>query len=72
MTKGWATLKELQARKSNRERLVDPTELDADASYPVGGHGNALAEQAAKPNSTGSKLVEAAEGARQQATGVPA
>jgi hypothetical protein len=73
MTKGWATLKNLQTRKANRERLLDPTEMDADESFPVDGAGD-LREQAASPDSAGGQAVEAARltresAEREQATG---
>jgi hypothetical protein len=60
MTKSWATLKELQARRANREQLLDPSTMDADESFPP--HlMDAAREQAAKPDSPGGRLVESAE-----------
>ena len=35
-TKGWATLKSLKASRANREKLIDTTEMDADAAFPPG------------------------------------
>lgn len=63
-TKGWATLKDLSARKANREQLIDPSEMNADDTFPVGMVDNLRAE-AAKAGSPGSDLVEAAETSRQ-------
>jgi hypothetical protein len=60
MTKSWATVKGLQARKANRDRILDSSEMDADEAFPPGIVGR-LQEQAAKPGSTGAKLVEDAE-----------
>lgn len=59
-TKAWATLKDLQTHRANRERLHDPSEMDADASFPAGLTDN-LREQAAKPGSPGGRAVESAE-----------
>lgn len=59
MTKGWATLKSLQARRANREQLVDPSEMNADEAFPAD-----LAEhiaQAAKSGSAGADAVDNAE-----------
>lgn len=60
MTKGWATLKSLQARKANREQLVDPSEMDADEAFPAG-VADAIAAASAKPGSIGDKAVKDAE-----------
>jgi hypothetical protein len=60
VTKGWATLKELEARKANREKLLDASDMDADKTFPPGLVDN-LREQAAKPGSSGDQLVEQAE-----------
>jgi hypothetical protein len=66
-TKSWATLKELQARKSNREQLLDTSEMDADEAFPPNLVNN-LREQAAKPGSSGDQLVERAEQERAAAS----
>ncbi len=60
MTKSWATLKSLQARRANRERLLDSSEMDADEAFPAGMIGS-LQEQAAKSGSPGAAAVESAE-----------
>ena len=60
MTKGWATLKNLQARKANREQLVDPSEMNADESFPAGLVDH-VKQQAAKPGSAGYEAVKNAE-----------
>jgi hypothetical protein len=60
VTKGWATLKELEARKANREKLLDASEMNADETFPPGLVDN-LREQAAKPGSSGDQLVGQAE-----------
>ena len=64
-TKAWATLKSLQTRRANRERLLDPTEMDADQSFPVGSGKSALQEQVASPDSVGGKAVESARISRE-------
>ena len=64
MTKGWVTLKSLQARRANRERLIDPTEMDADKSFPRDSESN-LREQVASPDSVGGKAVESARISRE-------
>jgi hypothetical protein len=63
-TKAWATLKALQTRLANRERLLDPTEMNADESFPVNGAGN-LHEQPASPDSAGGQAVESARLSRE-------
>lgn len=60
MTKGWATIKEAQARRSWREPLMTSSDMDADEAFPVGGVGN-LQGEAAKSGSAGADLVESAE-----------
>ena len=61
MTKSWATIKALQARRANREQILDSSEMDADASFPVGGAGELVTKaEAAKSNSAGDTLVESA------------
>lgn len=65
MTKNWLNVKELQARLSTRERLVDPTEMNPDEAFPPGGSGDIAT--ASKLGSKGSQLVESAEGAKRQA-----
>ncbi len=60
MTKSWATLKNLQARKANREQLIDASEMNADEAFPVG-LGEHIAAQSAKSGSVGSDAVENAE-----------
>jgi len=60
MTKGWATLKNLQARKANREQLVDPSEMNADEAFPADLTEH-LKSQAAKSGSAGDELVKNAE-----------
>lgn len=68
-TKGWATLQELSTRRANRERLLDPSDMNADETFPVGlGNGDGdLRDQAAKPGSAGGQLVESAETSKQAA-----
>ncbi len=61
MTKGWATLKNLQARKANREQLVDPSEMNADEAFHPGNLQEHIAAQAAKSGSAGDTLVKNAE-----------
>ena len=65
MTKSWATMKSLQARRANRERLLDTSEMDADEAFPSGLVGGNLQEQVAKPGSAGSDAVVNAEGAKE-------
>ncbi len=60
MTKGWATLKGLQARLANREQLIDPSEMNADEAFPAGLVDHIVA-QAAKPGSPGDAAVKNAE-----------
>ena len=64
MTKSWATLKSLQARLANRDRLLDTSELNADEAFPAGMVDH-IAAQAAKSGSPGAKVVERAETTRQ-------
>jgi hypothetical protein len=66
-TKSWVTLKELQARKANREQLLDTSEMDADEAFPPNLVDN-LREQAAKSGSVGDELVERAEQERAAAS----
>lgn len=66
MTKGWATVKDMQARLSNRDALVDASQLDADETFPPGMAETLLAQaQAAKRGSAGVDAVEGAEAARE-------
>ncbi len=60
MTKGWATLKNLQTRKANREQLVDASEMNADEAFPADMVEH-IAAQAAKSGSAGAAVVENAE-----------
>ena len=60
MTPSWATLKGLQARKANREQLIDPSEMNADEAFPADLTEH-IAAQAAKSGSSGSDAVENAE-----------
>ncbi len=67
-TKGWATLKELSVHRSNRERLLDPSDMNADESFPPGMANVAgLRAEAAKVSSAGGQLVENAELSKQSA-----
>ncbi len=59
-TKGWATLKGLQARKANREQLIDASEMDADEAFPADLTSH-IRNEAAKSGSPGSDAVENAE-----------
>ena len=64
MTKGWATLKSLQAKRANRESLIDTSEMDADEAFPPGLVGSAkeiAAAHAAKAGSAGDEAVKNAE-----------
>ncbi len=62
MTKGWASMKDMNVKKANRERLQDPSALDADAAFPPGSEMlDRLREQAAKDSSVGGELVRSAE-----------
>lgn len=63
MTKVWATIKDMQARLSNRDPMVDQSQLDADETVPPNMVG--VQAVAAKPGSTGSDLVGAAEASRE-------
>lgn len=68
MTKGWATLNELSVQKANRDQLVDPSDMNADETFPPGVVGDDnLREQAAKPDSTGGQLVKSARLSREAA-----
>ncbi|KKN84460.1 hypothetical protein LCGC14_0289220 [marine sediment metagenome] len=64
MTKSWVTVKALQARLANRERLLDTSEMDADESFPPGLVGS-LQAQAAQPRSAGNTAVDNAEAAKE-------
>ena len=66
MTKGWATIKDMQARLSNRDALVDASQLDADETFPPNMAETLLAQaNAAKAGSAGADVVEAAESSRE-------
>lgn len=67
MTKGWATLKALEARMANREQLIDPHQMNADDTFPAGAVEDSLREAAAKAGSSGGELVASAEESKQSA-----
>lgn len=67
MTKPWVTLKEMQVRRSNRESLMDTSQMNADEAFPPNMVGN-LKAQAAKQGSYGSDLVDQAITTRDKQT----
>ncbi|KKN83855.1 hypothetical protein LCGC14_0295080 [marine sediment metagenome] len=60
LTKSWATIKDLQTKKANRELLIDPSAMDADEDFPAGTFDHSRG-QGAKEDSPGGKAVAAAE-----------
>lgn len=66
MTKGWATMKDMQTPLANRDALVDASQFDADETFPPGLADRLAGQaQAAKVGSAGAEAVEAAETARE-------
>lgn len=66
MTKGWATIKDMQARLSNRDPIVDSSQLDADETFPPDMMERLASQaQAAKVGSPGADAVDAAETIRE-------
>jgi hypothetical protein len=66
LTKSWATIKDLQTKKANRELLIDPSAMNADEDFPAGIFDPSRG-QGAKEDSPGGKAVAAAELSRQSA-----
>ena len=70
-TKAWATLKSMQTRRANRERILDPSEMNADETFPVGQ--TKLSEHVVSDDSQGGQAVESARVTRESvASAAPA